>query len=263
MPSHRSALAVLALVALAGHATAARSLAQAGSAQPLAEAGGLTAAAAAPAAAPASTTPVTACTVTAASAVNRTEVDGSHAVAQGPMFVPDAFLGQALLTVSVPAAAGSTVDVEVVPADGHTPAAALQQQQQQAQTLASDDGSTAAAAPAPAPPATLRLTATLAANGSAQVSYPARSYANDLTPRAVTVNGVACDIVQASAAVPPLPPPTEETIPGLASFAAARPLTTRNGQIIGTDGKPLIVKGINWFGFENGQTSCVGVVFVS
>lgn len=246
-------LCLLALGAFAGSAHASRSLAQDVSGQPLAEWGAADAPAAAPAPAsdgagaeaPASAPliPITTCTVTASSAVNRTEVDGSHARAQqGPMAVPDAFLGQALLSVHAPEGAGSEAVVEVVPAAGHTPVG---------------PGGRASDAVPDTP--TLRLTATLAANGTADVSYPARSYANDLTPQAVFVNGMPCAVVLAAASVPPSPPPTDETIPGLASFAAERPLTTRDGAIIGVDGKPLIVRGINWFGYENGQTNPDGL----
>ena len=240
---------VLGLLALgaAGPAAAGRSLAQ-DSSQALAEWGAM-APASAPAPAPpgsdasAPLAPITTCTVTASSAVNRTEVDGSHAVAQqGPMAVPDAFLGTALLSVHAPEGSGSEAVVEVVPAAGHERVA---------------PGGKATDAVAETPP--LKLTTLLAANGTGLVSYQARSYANDLTPQAVFVNGMPCEVVLASASVPPPPQPSEETIPGLASFVAERPLTTRDGAIIGTDGKPLTVRGVNWFGYENGQTNPDGL----
>jgi len=239
--------ASLGLLALSSaRAAATRSLAQDAAVQPLAE----WSVAGAPAAAPAAAAtpdvplvPITTCSVTASSAVNRTEVDGSHAAAQqGPMAVPDAFLGQALLTVHAPEGAGSEAVVEVVPAAGHMRVA---------------PGGKATDAEPPAPP--LRLTATLAPNGTAALAYPARSYANDLTPQAVFVNGMPCEVVQAASAVPPSPVPTEDSIPGLASFQADRPLSIRDGAIIGVDGLPLVVKGINWFGYENGQTNPDGL----
>ena len=69
-------------------------------------------------------------------------------------------------------------------------------------------------------------------------------------------------VTAAPAAVPdtPSPPPNDDpSIPGLSSFAAERPLTIRDGTIIGVDGAPLIVKGVNWFGYENGQTNPDGL----
>jgi hypothetical protein len=161
------------------------------------------------------------------------------------MAVPDAFLGQALLTVHAPGGGGSEAVVEVIPAAGHTRVA--------------PGGKATDAAPPAAP---LRLTALLAANGTASLAYEARSYANDLTPQAVFVNGMPCAVTAAPAAVPdtPSPPPNDDpSIPGLSSFAAERPLTIRDGAIIGVDGAPLIVKGVNWFGYENGQTNPDGL----
>lgn len=70
-------------------------------------------------------------------------------------------------------------------------------------------------------------------------------------PDVVAINNQPCTIQ--SAALPPPAPPR-------ASHAeAASSLTTLNGQIIGLDGQPLTLWGINWFGFEDGTTMLDGL----
>ena len=70
-------------------------------------------------------------------------------------------------------------------------------------------------------------------------------------PDVVAVNNQPC-VIQ-SAALPPHSPPK-------ASHAEdASQLTTLNGQIIGLDGQPLTLWGINWFGFEDGTTMVDGL----
>ena len=70
-------------------------------------------------------------------------------------------------------------------------------------------------------------------------------------PDVVAVNNEPCAI--ANAALPPPPPPQSS------HEEAASSLTTVNGQIIGLDGQPLTLWGINWFGFETGTTMVDGL----
>ena len=70
-------------------------------------------------------------------------------------------------------------------------------------------------------------------------------------PDVVAVNGAPCS-VQSAALLPPPPPQSSRE-------EAASSLTTVNGQIIGLDGQPLTLWGINWFGFETGTTMLDGL----
>ena len=70
----------------------------------------------------------------------------------------------------------------------------------------------------------------------------------DLQPVAAYLNGNACGL---QTAVPPPPPP--------AAAESVGSLSTQDGQIIGPDGKPLFLWGINYFGFEVGTTMVDGL----
>ncbi len=70
-------------------------------------------------------------------------------------------------------------------------------------------------------------------------------------PESIAVNGTPCS-VQSAAPPPPAPPQSSRE-------EAASSLTTVNGQIIGLDGQPLTLWGINWFGFETGTTMVDGL----
>lgn len=70
-------------------------------------------------------------------------------------------------------------------------------------------------------------------------------------PDVVAVNNQPCAVQ--SAALPPPPPPLKS------KAESASSLTTVNGQIIGVDGQPLQLWGINWFGFETGTTFLDGL----
>lgn len=70
----------------------------------------------------------------------------------------------------------------------------------------------------------------------------------DLQPVAAALNGQACAL---QTAVPPPPPP--------AAAESAGSLTTQDGQILGPDGRPLFLWGINYFGFEVGTTMVDGL----
>jgi hypothetical protein len=91
------------------------------------------------------------------------------------------------------------------------------------------------------------------------VGYQVNATSADFMPRAVAVNGVACALALApdpAAPVPPLAPDHILADLGVAqSWAAERPVSTRGSQFIGVDGQPFTIAGVNWFGFENGQTS--------
>ncbi|BDA48966.1 probable major extracellular endoglucanase at N-terminal half [Coccomyxa sp. Obi] len=70
-------------------------------------------------------------------------------------------------------------------------------------------------------------------------------------PDVVAVNNQPCTVQLA--ALPPPPPPTKSRAESASS------LTTLNGEIIGVDGQPLQLWGINWFGFETGTTFLDGL----
>ncbi|EIE18857.1 hypothetical protein COCSUDRAFT_59785 [Coccomyxa subellipsoidea C-169] len=70
-------------------------------------------------------------------------------------------------------------------------------------------------------------------------------------PDVVAVNNQPCTVQ--SAQLPPPPPPTKS------KAESAFSMTTVNGQIIGVDGQPLQLWGINWFGFETGTTFLDGL----
>ena len=70
-------------------------------------------------------------------------------------------------------------------------------------------------------------------------------------PDVVAVNNQPCAI-QTAALPPPAPPQASHT-------ESASLLTTRDGEIIGVDGNPLMLWGINWFGFEDGTTMVDGL----
>ncbi len=68
-----------------------------------------------------------------------------------------------------------------------------------------------------------------------------------LQPQELRVNGQPCAFVG-------LPPQVTQAPPTGAKAESASKLTTKDGQIIGLDGKPLFLTGINYFGFETGNT---------
>ena len=94
------------------------------------------------------------------------------------------------------------------------------------------------------------------------LSYELSSPNTDFAPRGVSVDGAPCAVASAGAAVPPSPPSDARSlrspIPGL-SFLEEKPVSTRGDLFIGVDGLPFTIKGINWFGFENGQTNPDGL----
>jgi hypothetical protein len=76
----------------------------------------------------------------------------------------------------------------------------------------------------------------------------------DPTPVTVALNGAPCNV--ASAASPVVTPPSPSS-PSARSEADG--MTTRDGQIIGIDGKPVFLMGVNWFGFDCGATMADGL----
>lgn len=94
------------------------------------------------------------------------------------------------------------------------------------------------------------------------LTYELSSPSTDFAPRGVSVDGAPCAVASAGAAVPPSPPSDPRSlrspIPGL-SFLEEKPVSTRGDLFIGVDGLPFTIKGINWFGYENGQTNPDGL----
>lgn len=74
-----------------------------------------------------------------------------------------------------------------------------------------------------------------------------------------SVNGNSCAIIiDSNVTMEPLPNITSSSAGG-ASAEAAAGLTTRNGQITDLDGNVLVFKGLNWFGFDDGNTGPDGL----
>lgn len=101
------------------------------------------------------------------------------------------------------------------------------------------------------------------AKGHVSVGYEVVSPSNDYAPARVTLGGAPC-VVRPAAASIPLPPATAHSmlanIPGgVNKFLAEKPVSTRGSQFIGVDGAPFTIKGVNWFGYENGQTNPDGL----
>ena len=94
------------------------------------------------------------------------------------------------------------------------------------------------------------------------LTYELSSPNTDFAPRGVSVDGSPCAVASAGAAVPPSPPSDARAlrspIPGL-SFLEEKPVSTRGDLFVGVDGLPFTIKGINWFGYENGQTNPDGL----
>jgi hypothetical protein len=61
------------------------------------------------------------------------------------------------------------------------------------------------------------------------------------------VNGQPCTVVSESASAVTAPP-------GQAQTESAAKMSTRDGQILDLNGQPFFIKGINYFGFETGNT---------
>ena len=81
----------------------------------------------------------------------------------------------------------------------------------------------------------------------------------DFQPVAITVNGNSCAIIiDSNVTMEPLPNITSSPTGGAATESAAG-LTTRNGQITDLDGNVLVFKGLNWFGFDDGNTGPDGL----
>ena len=86
----------------------------------------------------------------------------------------------------------------------------------------------------------------------------ASSFVN-FAPVNVTVNGNSCAIIiDSNVTTEPLPNVTSSSVGG-ASTESAAGLTTRNGQITDLDGNALVFKGLNWFGFDDGNTGPDGL----
>lgn len=79
-------------------------------------------------------------------------------------------------------------------------------------------------------------------------------------PRKVTLNGSECQTYNFNNLNTPFP--IQDTfIESEAAYleGAPQPVSISNGQLIGIDGLPLSVKGVNWFGFETAVTTVHGL----
>ena len=75
----------------------------------------------------------------------------------------------------------------------------------------------------------------------------------DPTPSTLTINGAPCNVASAAAPLVTPPPPRGD------AHTEADGMTTRDGLIIGVDGNPVFLMGINWFGFDCGATMTDGL----
>ena len=77
----------------------------------------------------------------------------------------------------------------------------------------------------------------------------------DVLPSKMSLNGTECQLMVNDNLNTPIPGPgaiaREE--------ASTQPVKAVNGQLYGTDGLPLTIKGINWFGFETSSTVMQGL----
>lgn len=81
----------------------------------------------------------------------------------------------------------------------------------------------------------------------------------DFAPVNITVNGNSCAIIiDSNVTMEPLPNVTSSSAGG-ASTESAAGLTTRDGQITDLDGNIIVFKGLNWFGFDDGNTGPDGL----
>ena len=83
---------------------------------------------------------------------------------------------------------------------------------------------------------------------SVATTWALQVFPGDLQPTAAALNGVPCAL---QTALPPPPPP--------AAAESVGSLSTQDGRIIGPDGRPLFLWGINYFGFEVGATMVDGL----
>jgi aryl-phospho-beta-D-glucosidase BglC (GH1 family) len=100
------------------------------------------------------------------------------------------------------------------------------------------------------------------AAGRPTVAYEVAGPSSDYAPAAVSLAGAPCTVRPAAASVAPSPPTEIRKLgpPGYFNkFLEEKPVSTRGAQLIGVDGAPLTIKGVNWFGYENGQTNPDGL----
>ncbi|KAK9838511.1 hypothetical protein WJX81_004175 [Elliptochloris bilobata] len=91
------------------------------------------------------------------------------------------------------------------------------------------------------------------AGSAADIMLLVDSTSQDVAPRHVAVNGQRCRVrlgVDLNAPLPDIP---------AGNLEAGGPLTVRNGVIYDPNGAPLVVKGVNWFGFDVATTMVDGL----
>jgi hypothetical protein len=205
-------------------------------------------------AAAASADPAAGCVVEYSTRTIATEA-APDALTLGPRPVPAAFVGQGDLTLVSHKATELPVGAKLA-VEFASPA-----------VVGGGAGLSRAAAPAASPRPDVKSyeVAPSAVNGAGHVSvgYEVVSPSSDYAPTRVTLGGAPCTLRPAAASVPPSPP-TElhklANIPGgVNKFLAEKPVSTRGSQFIGVDGAPFTIKGVNWFGYENGQTNPDGL----
>jgi len=83
----------------------------------------------------------------------------------------------------------------------------------------------------------------------------------NFNPVNVTVNGDTCAVIISSNITnQPLPNvTTNANVTGVAETESAAGLTTSNGQITDYNGNVIVFKGLNWFGFDDGNTGPDGL----
>ncbi|KAK9809361.1 hypothetical protein WJX73_008925 [Symbiochloris irregularis] len=92
---------------------------------------------------------------------------------------------------------------------------------------------------------------------SASIAVLLEAPSQAFTPTSVYLNGVQCSLnltVNVSALVPGVPIPANFSLAEAAGF-----ISVENGVIVGTDGRPIVLHGLNWFGFDTQSTTVDGI----
>jgi hypothetical protein len=78
-------------------------------------------------------------------------------------------------------------------------------------------------------------------------------------PSKIRLNGSDCQVYNFNNLNTPVPLPESPIIESVSVESAPQPLSTKKGKLIGVDGLPLSIKGVNWFGFETAVTVVHGL----
>eukprot|EP00884_Botryococcus_braunii_P011047 jgi/Botrbrau1/19944/Bobra.0059s0061.1 len=89
---------------------------------------------------------------------------------------------------------------------------------------------------------------------SLELGYYLNSTSPNFVPVAASLNGVLCDITLTYLPSNNLPEWATKRAGSAGIESGLQPISLEDDQFIGVDGMPFNITGLNWFGFENGQT---------